>query len=467
MGTVPTSEQARAVHRLLREQRTEAVARGSIPTRAEQLATAERIGDSTTEPAGVTYDGVVAGGVPAQWVTPDGADPGRVLLYFHGGGYCFCSMHSHRKLVGHLAKAARGRAVNVDYRLAPEHPHPAALTDALAAYRWLLGTGVEPGNVVVAGDSAGGGIALALLVQARDEGVPLPAAAVLCSPWVDLAMTADSITTRAEVDVRQDPAGTKWCARLFLAGRDPRDPSASPLYADLAGLPPLYIQAGDWDILVDDAHRLAARARRCGCRRPPRPVPRDAARAPDLGRQHARSRRRRRPHRRVRRATFRTHTGGSRPRHRGGNVTHSSAFPGVGVLYRATDEMRFLDLARVADERGFTSLVLGEHTHIPVSSDPRNFPGAGDHIPRTYPRLLDPYVALSFVAAQTRLRIATCTSLPAQHDPIALAKALATLDFSRAGASPSASGTAGTPTSSSTTGASGSTAGPSCASTSS
>ncbi len=262
MGTVPASEQARAVHQLLREQR--AAAGRSVPSRAEQLAMAERISDSTTEPPGVTYDDVVAGAVPAQWVTPEGADARRVLVYFHGGGYCFCSMHSHRKLAGHLARAAGCRALNVDYRLAPEHPHPAALTDAFAAYRWLLATGVEAGDVVVAGDSAGGGIAVALLVKARDEGVPLPAAGVLLSPWIDLAMTADSITTRAEVDMRQDPAGTKWCAQLFLAGQDPRDPYASPLYADLTGLPPLYIQAGDWDILADDAHRLTDRARRAG-----------------------------------------------------------------------------------------------------------------------------------------------------------------------------------------------------------
>ena len=135
---------------------------------------------------------------------------------------------------------------------------------------------------------------------------------------------------------------------------------------------------------------------------------------------------------------------------------------------RATDQMPFLELARAADERGFTSLVLGEHTHIPVTSDPAGFPGGGDDIPDTYPRLLDPYVALSFVAAQTSLKIATCTSLPAQHDPIALAKALATLD-SPVGRAPHARcrATAGTPTSSSTTGTSGSTGGRSCGSTSS
>ena len=260
MATESASLQARAVHQSLREQR--AAARGSVPSRAEQLAAAERIGESTTEPPAVDYDDVMAGTVPAQWVTPEGADARRVLLYFHGGGYCFCSMHSHRKLVGHLARAAGCRALNVDYRLAPEHPHPAALHDAFAVYRWLIATGVEAADVVVAGDSAGGGLALALLVKARDEGLPLPAAGVLCSPWVDLAMTADSITTRAEADVRQDPAGTKWCAQLFLAGQDPRDPYASPLYADLTDLSPRYIQAGDWDILVDDAHRIADRARR-------------------------------------------------------------------------------------------------------------------------------------------------------------------------------------------------------------
>jgi cytochrome P450/acetyl esterase/lipase len=259
------SDQARAVHQALRDQRTNAAAAPPMrPSRAEQRAIAERIGDSTVEPAGVTFEDVVAGGVPAQWVTPDGATTSRVLVYFHGGGYCYCSMHSHRRLVGHLAAAAGCRALNVDYRLAPEHPHPAAVTDALAAYRWLLEQPVQPGDIVVAGDSAGGGIAVALLLKARDEGLALPAAGVLMSPWVDLAMTGDSVTTRVDVDVRQDPAGTQWCAHQFLAGQDPRDPYASPLYADLTGLPPLYIQAGDWDTLVDDSHRLADEARRAG-----------------------------------------------------------------------------------------------------------------------------------------------------------------------------------------------------------
>jgi acetyl esterase/lipase len=262
MVATMASLQAQAVHRDLREQRDLAAQATALPSRAEQRALAEGIGDSTAEPSGVRYEQIDAGGVPAQWVRPEGATPDRVLVYFHGGGYCFCSMHSHRKLVGHLAKAADCVALNVDYRLAPEHPHPAALTDALIAYRWLLDQGTA--SIAVAGDSAGGGLALALLVKARDEGLPLPYTGVLLSPWVDLAMTGESLVTRAEVDVRQSPAGTRWCAKLFLAGHDARDPYASPLYADLRGLPPLYIQAGDWDTLVDDSHRLAQKARRDG-----------------------------------------------------------------------------------------------------------------------------------------------------------------------------------------------------------
>ncbi|MDT3443284.1 alpha/beta hydrolase [Pseudofrankia sp. BMG5.37] len=257
------SEQARAVHRMLRDQRGAARA-SAPPSRAAQLAMAEEIGNSTSEPDGVTFEDVDAGGVPAQWARPDGAPTNRVLLYLHGGGYCFCSVRSHRRLVGHLARAAGRQALSVDYRLAPEHPHPAAVTDALTAYRWLLEQGLDPAHLAVAGDSAGGGLAVALLLRARDEGLPLPSGAVLLSPWVDLAMTADSLTSRADVDVRQSPAETRWCAGQYLAGQDPRDPYASPLYADLTGLPPLYIQAGDWDTLVDDAHRLAEKARRLG-----------------------------------------------------------------------------------------------------------------------------------------------------------------------------------------------------------
>src|ERR1019366_4676325 len=145
-------------HQLLRDQRRNAAAGAPTPMSfAEQRAIAERVGDSTAEPTGVAFEDVSAGGVSAQWVTPEDVATGRVLVYFHGGGYCYCSMRSHSRLVGHLAKAAGCRALNVDYRLPPEPPYPAAVTDALAASRWLLEEGIEPGHIVVAGDSAGGG----------------------------------------------------------------------------------------------------------------------------------------------------------------------------------------------------------------------------------------------------------------------------------------------------------------------
>jgi acetyl esterase/lipase len=254
------SEQARAVHAALRAAR--ASGPGAVVSRSDQLAASDRVGDTTAEPAGVRFEEADADGVPCLWATPEGADPGRVLVYFHGGGYCFCSVRSHRKVVGHLAKAAGCRALTVGYRLAPENPYPAAVTDALTAYQWLLATGAGTDRIAVGGDSAGGGLAAALLLKLRDDGLPLPAACVLLSPWVDLAMTGESLTTRAGLDVRQEEGGTRWCANLYLGGHDPRDPYASPLYGDLTGLPPLYIQASDWDILVDDAHRLADKARR-------------------------------------------------------------------------------------------------------------------------------------------------------------------------------------------------------------
>ena len=214
-------------------------------------------------PTGVTFEDVVAGGVPAQWVTPDDAATSRVLLYFHGGGYCFCSIRSHGRLAGHLAKSCGCRGLIVDYRLAGG---PASRSGHRRAGRVPVAprTRTRRRRHRCRRRLGRRGIAVALLLKARDEGLPLPAAGVLMSPWVDLAMTADSVGTRADVDVRQDPASTRWCADQFLAGQDPHDPYASPLYADLAGLPPLYIQAGDWDILVDDSVRLADKARSSG-----------------------------------------------------------------------------------------------------------------------------------------------------------------------------------------------------------
>ncbi len=185
-------------------------------------------------------------------------------MYLHGGAYQLGSPATLRHLVAMLAAAAQAQALSVDYRLAPEHPFPAAVDDAVAAYRWLLAAGRDPASVAIAGDSAGGGLTLATLVALRDAGDPLPAAAVAISPWTDLALTGESLRTRAGADVMVKPAGMPESAALYLTGTDPRHPYASPLYADLRALPPLLIQVGDAEVILDDSTRFAARARTAG-----------------------------------------------------------------------------------------------------------------------------------------------------------------------------------------------------------
>lgn len=212
-------------------------------------------------PRGTTVDPVDAGGAPAEWVAAAGADSARVLVYLHGGAYQIGSPATLRHMVALLSRAARARVLSVDYRLAPEHPFPAAVEDAVAAYRWLLATGTDPQVVAVAGDSAGGGLALGALVALRDAGTPMPAAAVVLSPWTDLALTGESLRTRAAVDVMIRAAGLGTTADTYLAGADPRHPYASPLYADLHGLPPMLIHVGDAEVILDDSIRIAARAR--------------------------------------------------------------------------------------------------------------------------------------------------------------------------------------------------------------
>jgi len=219
---------------------------------------------ATPPPLGTEIVAVRAGDAPAEWVSAPGAGVAGAMLYLHGGGYCIGSLATHRHLVGHLSLAAGLRCLALDYRLAPEHPFPAALDDALAAYRWLLAAGVAPRSLVVAGDSAGGGLALAMLVALRDGGTPLPAAAVCLSPWVDLGLDAETLATNAGIDPLVTRAGLAQMARDYLAGADPRTPLASPLYADLGGLPPLLVHVGGREVLLDDARRLAVRARAAG-----------------------------------------------------------------------------------------------------------------------------------------------------------------------------------------------------------
>ena len=212
----------------------------------------------------VKCEPVAAGGVPAEWISTSESMEERVIYYLHGGGYVTGSINTHRGLISRLSRAAGARALAIDYRLAPENPFPAAVEDATAAYRWLLSEGVDPARLVIAGDSVGGGLAVATLVAVRDAGEPLPAAGVCISPMVDLECTGESMTTNAERDPTVSRDGAIPMAKAYLGDADLRTPLASPLYADLTGLPPLLIQVGTSEVLLDDSTRLAERAKSAG-----------------------------------------------------------------------------------------------------------------------------------------------------------------------------------------------------------
>ena len=212
----------------------------------------------------ISTEKVGAGGVAAEWVVAPEAQDGRVLLYFHGGGYVFGSMRTHRIILAHLSRAAQARVLGLDYRLAPEFPFPAPVEDAVAAYRWLISNGTNPKKIVLAGDSAGGGLTIAALVALRYLGEPMPAAGVGISPWTDMEATGESFVTNAEVDPMVTRDGIHNIATTYLAGKDPRSPLASPIYADLTGLPPLLLQVGSIETLLDDTSVLAERAREAG-----------------------------------------------------------------------------------------------------------------------------------------------------------------------------------------------------------
>ena len=198
------------------------------------------------------------GGVEGEWVLGR-AEADRTLLYLHGGAYAVCSPATHRQVTGAFAR--RGfRVFAPDYRLAPENPYPAGLDDVVAAYRGLLDAGTVPARIAVAGESAGGGLSLALLVRLRDAGLPLPASAVLFSPWADLSLAGESLVSNDGLDPMFRAIHAGWVASLYLGGADPRDPYVSPVFADLTGLPPLLIHVGETELLLDDARRIAARA---------------------------------------------------------------------------------------------------------------------------------------------------------------------------------------------------------------
>jgi acetyl esterase/lipase len=212
----------------------------------------------------VQCEPLTVAGRPAEWLAVDGQSPAATVLYLHGGGYCIGSLSTHRRVIGDFVRAGNARALALDYRLAPEHPYPAALEDATAAYRWLLAEGIDPQRLVIAGDSAGGGLTAATLLALRDAGDPLPAGAVLMSAWLDLANSGDSIQTKASVDpIIQIESLDEW-AGYYLNGVDPKTPHASPFYAELHGLPPLLVQCGTAETLLDDSVRFAERAQAAG-----------------------------------------------------------------------------------------------------------------------------------------------------------------------------------------------------------
>jgi epsilon-lactone hydrolase len=225
----------------------------------------EHWGDVTAEPGGVDYIEADADGVPALWAAPKGCAEDRVVLCLHGGGYLTASMYTHRKVYGHLAKAIGCRALIPHYRRAPEHVHPAPVDDVVRAYQWLLDHGTASEHIALAGDSAGGALAVTTLLRARERNLPLPAAAMPLSPWVDMELTGDSLTTNRENDVLVQREVVEVMAATFLGPDGNRhDPLANPLYADLHGLPPIYIQVGGDETLLDDSRRLAERAEAAG-----------------------------------------------------------------------------------------------------------------------------------------------------------------------------------------------------------
>ena len=247
--------------KVVREHLAKHPAPASIAERRAQYDRAERVFKT---PPDVKIETVAAPSVPAEWLVPPGARTDAAVLYLHGGGYVIGSPRSHRHVAAAIASAAGVAALLPDYRLAPEHPFPAAVDDATAAYEWLLGRGIAPGRIVVAGDSAGGGLTVAALLALRDRGRPRPAAGVCISPWVDMTCSGASYVTRADADPMVKREGIVEMAAAYLAGADVKTPLASPLHADLSGLPPLLVQVGRDEVLLDDSTQLAAQAKTAG-----------------------------------------------------------------------------------------------------------------------------------------------------------------------------------------------------------
>jgi acetyl esterase/lipase len=254
------SLEARITQLLFRTGRM-AFAFGSMAPRRFLLNTGARV---LPMPRNVAARRVQVEGVPGEWLLPANAHQRRVLLYLHGGGYCLGSLQTHQTHVARLASRLGFRGLHIDYRMAPEHRYPAALDDTLTAYRWLLAQGVAPHEIVLGGESAGGGLVAAAMLSLRDEGLPLPAAAFVISPWVDLTLSGGSVRTHGKADPLLTHRHLRHFSTKYHGEHDPRHPLLSPIFGDFRGLPPILVQVGQNEVLLDDALRLAERAREGG-----------------------------------------------------------------------------------------------------------------------------------------------------------------------------------------------------------
>jgi epsilon-lactone hydrolase len=236
---------------------------GAIPVDSdvdEQRRVLRELLSAQPLPGDVTVTAAPLGGVPTAEITVEGIEPRHVILYFHGGVYVLGDAFLAAGLASQVGRRARAKVISVDYRLAPEHPYPAAVDDALAAYDALLHNGIAPSDIAFAGESAGGGLAVATLVNARDHGLPLPAAAFVMSPYADLTLAGTTIDTKRELDPLLSREALQARIPDYTAGHDAALGLISPIFADLSGLPPLIIQAGSHEVLLDDAIRLARQA---------------------------------------------------------------------------------------------------------------------------------------------------------------------------------------------------------------
>ncbi len=253
------SEEMRAAAKMIRE--------AAVFSGAEvDVGALRQTGAETALPLGegISRSDFDRGGIGVAHIEALGARDDRGVLYFHGGGYVLGSLDTHAELMGRISAACRAPVLGIDYRLAPEHAYPAAVEDAVASYELLLANGIPPERIVIAGDSAGGGLTLACMLALRSKGIAQPAGAVLFSPWTDLTASGESHRSRADVEPMISPALLEPMAALYRGDVDAADPGVSPLFADLAGLPPLLVQVGDHEILLDDSTRLATAATAAG-----------------------------------------------------------------------------------------------------------------------------------------------------------------------------------------------------------